>query len=459
MEPKAMKLMLNEIASALKGNLIGQDLLMTGVSIDTRTLKAGDLYIAIKGKNFDGHDFISQALQAGASAILVNQKIDTDSAQIVVNDTHLALAELAGYWRRKMPVKIAGVTGSNGKTSVKEMIAAIFATQGNTLFTQGNLNNDIGVPLTLLRLDENHRFAVIEMGANHPGEIAYTSRYAQADVSVITNVGPAHIEGFGSIDGVANTKAEIIESLGSAGVAILNRDEPYYDLWINKAGSRKSVSFGFDPAADIQAKNITTRLSEKGFTTQFDLKTVDATETICLGLAGKHNVKNALAATAVALQFGIDLKFIKQALEQVKPVTGRMQVLQGRQGNIVIDDTYNANPASLQAALDAINHANQPIWLVLGAFGELGDEAAAIHAEMATMIQSQSVQRLFATGELAKHTVAAFGSNGQHFDTQEHLIQTLTNAISGKEIILVKGSRSQKMENVVAALVDNFRAN
>jgi UDP-N-acetylmuramoyl-tripeptide--D-alanyl-D-alanine ligase len=450
---------LNEIASALKGNLIGQDLLMTGVSIDTRTLKAGDLYIAIKGKNFDGHDFISQALQAGASAILVNQKIDTDSAQIVVNDTHLALAELAGYWRRKMPVKIAGVTGSNGKTSVKEMIAAIFATQGNTLFTQGNLNNDIGVPLTLLRLDENHRFAVIEMGANHPGEIAYTSRYAQADVSVITNVGPAHIEGFGSIDGVANTKAEIIESLGSAGVAILNRDEPYYDLWINKAGSRKSVSFGFDPAADIQAKNITTRLSEKGFTTQFDLKTVDATETICLGLAGKHNVKNALAATAVALQFGIDLKFIKQALEQVKPVTGRMQVLQGRQGNIVIDDTYNANPASLQAALDAINHANQPIWLVLGAFGELGDEAAAIHAEMATMIQSQSVQRLFATGELAKHTVAAFGSNGQHFDTQEHLIQTLTNAISGKEIILVKGSRSQKMENVVAALVDNFRAN
>lgn len=454
-----MKLMLNEIASALKGNLIGQDLLMTGVSIDTRTLKAGDLYIAIKGKNFDGHDFISQALQAGASAILVNQKIDTDSAQIVVNDTHLALAELAGYWRRKMPVKIAGVTGSNGKTSVKEMIAAIFATQGNTLFTQGNLNNDIGVPLTLLRLDENHRFAVIEMGANHPGEIAYTSRYAQADVSVITNVGPAHIEGFGSIDGVANTKAEIIESLGSAGVAILNRDEPYYDLWINKAGSRKSVSFGFDPAADIQAKNITTRLSEKGFTTQFDLKTVDATETICLGLAGKHNVKNALAATAVALQFGIDLKFIKQALEQVKPVTGRMQVLQGRQGNIVIDDTYNANPASLQAALDAINHANQPIWLVLGAFGELGDEAAAIHAEMATMIQSQSVQRLFATGELAKHTVAAFGSNGQHFDTQEHLIQTLTNAISGKEIILVKGSRSQKMENVVAALVDNFRAN
>jgi UDP-N-acetylmuramoyl-tripeptide--D-alanyl-D-alanine ligase len=459
MEPKAMKLMLNEIASALKGNLIGQDLLMTGVSIDTRTLKAGDLYIAIKGKNFDGHDFISQALQAGASAILVNQKIDTDSAQIVVNDTHLALAELAGYWRRKMPVKIAGVTGSNGKTSVKEMIAAIFATQGNTLFTQGNLNNDIGVPLTLLRLDENHRFAVIEMGANHPGEIAYTSRYAQADVSVITNVGPAHIEGFGSIDGVANTKAEIIESLSSAGVAILNRDEPYYDLWINKAGSRKSVSFGFDPAADIQAKNITTRLSEKGFTTQFDLKTVDATETICLGLAGKHNVKNALAATAVALQFGIDLKFIKQALEQVKPVTGRMQVLQGRQGNIVIDDTYNANPASLQAALDAINHANQPIWLVLGAFGELGDEAAAIHAEMATMIQSQSVQRLFATGELAKHTVAAFGSNGQHFDTQEHLIQTLTNAISGKEIILVKGSRSQKMENVVAALVDNFRAN
>ena len=453
-----MNLMLNEIAVAVNGNLIGPDLWVTGVSIDTRTLQAGELYIAIKGQNFDGHDFIAQALQAGAAAILVNQKTDTDSAQIVVNDTHLALAELAGYWRRKMPTKIAGVTGSNGKTSVKEMIAAIFATQGNTLFTQGNLNNDIGVPLTLLRLNESHRFAVIEMGANHPGEIAYTSRYAQADVSVITNVGPAHIEGFGSIDGVASTKAEIIESLGLAGVAILNRDDVYYDQWLYKAGSRKTLSFGFNADADIRAKNIRTRLHEKGFTTQFDLQTAEVTETICLGLAGKHNVKNALAATAVALQFGIELAAIKHALEQVKPVTGRMQVLQGRQGNTVIDDTYNANPASLHAALDAINHANQPIWLVLGAFGELGSESAVIHAEMADMIQSQSVQRLFATGEMAKHTVAAFGSNGQYFDTQEDLIQTLTKAITGQEIILVKGSRSQKMENVVAALVDNFRA-
>ena len=452
-----MKMQLSDIAKAVQGNLLGNDLTITGAGIDTRTLTIGDLYIAIKGQHFDGHDFISNAEQSGAAALIVSQAVSSRLPQILVKDTHLALAELAGYWRKRLSVKIAGVTGSNGKTSVKEMIAAIFATQGNTLFTHGNLNNDIGVPLTLLRLNENHQFAVIEMGANHPGEIAYTSRYAQADVSMINNIGPAHIEGFGDINGVANAKAEIIESLGSNGIAVLNRDDDFYALLLKKAGQRKSVSFGFSAAADIRAENIQSRLDQQGFTTQFDLKTQAGDIRIELKLAGNHNVKNALAAAAVALQFGINLAAIKRGLENLPPVTGRMQALLGRKGNIIIDDSYNANPASLQAALDAVNHCQQPIWLALGAFGELGSDSATIHADMGKMIKALPVARLFAIGDLARHTVNAFGNHGQFFENQDQLINSLDQAITGKEIILVKGSRAQKMENVVAALVDNFR--
>lgn len=454
-----MKLSLSEIAQAVNGQLTGTDLTVISAGIDTRTLKPGNLYIAIKGQRFDGHDFALQAQQAGAVAMLTERPLAVELPQILVQDTHLALAELAGYWRRQLPVKIAGVTGSNGKTSVKEMIAAIFTTQGPTLFTQGNLNNDIGVPLTLLRLEQNHRFAVIEMGANHPGEIAHTSRHVQADVSVITNVGPAHIEGFGSIQGVANTKAEIYENLGPAGIAVLNRDDAFYDFWrTEKTRSRPTVSFGLAENADVRAANIRTQLDDQGFVTCFDLIAQSGTTAIRLNLAGEHNVKNALAATAVALQFDISLSDIKRGLEQMKPVTGRMQALLGKKGNIVIDDTYNANPASLKAALQAIEQCQKPIWLALGAFGELGSDSANIHAEMGVMIKTIAVERLFATGDLARNTVDTFGANGQFFDSQADLIEALQKAITGEEIILIKGSRSQKMENVAAALVDNFRA-
>lgn len=453
-----MKLTLATIAEAANGTLIGADSVIDSVSIDTRTLQPGALYIAIKGKTFDGHDFIDIAARAGASALLLEQTSPSTLPQIIVQDTHLALAELAGYWRKQLPVKVAGVTGSNGKTTVKEMIASVFATQGPTLSTQGNLNNDIGVPLTLLKLAPNHRYAVIEMGANHHGEIAYTSRYAQADVSVITNVGAAHIEGFGSLEGVAKTKAEIFQSLSEQGIAVLNRDDDFYAYWLAVIGNRRSVSFGFNPEADIRAVDIHTGLINNGFATRFQLKTGTESLAIELRLAGAHNVKNALAATAVALQFGISLQDIKQGLEQLQPVTGRMQALQGRKGNIVIDDTYNANPSSLNAALEVLTNCGSDTWLALGAFGELGPDSQTIHAQMGELIKAKSVKRLFATGELARHTVSAFGDGGEFFEDQAQLIETLTNAVSGKETILVKGSRAQKMENVVAAMVNNFRA-
>lgn len=452
-----MKMFLSRIAQAVRGEVFGKDKEIAGVSIDTRSMEAGQLYVALKGRNFDGHAFIDKAEQANASAVLVEGRVATGLPQIVVKDSRLALAELAGYWRQQLPVKIVGVTGSNGKTTVKEMIAAILAIKGNTLFTKGNLNNDIGVPLTLLKLDHNHRYAVIEMGANHLGEIAYSSRYVAADVGVLTNAGPAHIEGFGSMQGVARGKGEIIESLSHEGVAVLNLDDEFYPLWRQLAGERRITSFGMSAEADVRAEKISTVLESNGFVTRFELKVMAESLAVKLNLAGEHNVKNALAATSAALQFGADLQEIKLGLEQLKPVAGRMQPLLGRKGNTVIDDTYNANPASLKAALETLN-VNEDNWLILGDFGELGVDSQAIHRELGRLIKSMPVKRIYATGKLAKQTVEAFGDGGQFFDDQEQLIAALDMAITGNEVLLVKGSRAQKMENVVAAMVDNFRA-
>jgi UDP-N-acetylmuramoyl-tripeptide--D-alanyl-D-alanine ligase len=473
-----MKMLLSEIARAVQGKLIGEDVAIDSASIDTRTLASGQLYIAIKGKNFDGNEYIHQAELAGASAAIIHSGFPANIPHIVVGDTHLALAELAGAWRRKYasqdsagrPVSVVGVTGSNGKTTAKEMIAAVLSVNGNVLFTQGNLNNDIGVPLTLLRLSESYQYAVIEMGANHPGEIEYTSRYAQADVVVITNAGAAHIEGFGSLDGVARTKGEIIHTLKNDGCAVINRDDNYFDYWKSVAGARKTVSFGLDSSADVSASAIKTEIrinkgstSEKStamsaeFLTTFEVSTAQGTESITIKLAGHHNVLNALAAIAVGLSLGLDLSQIKQGLASVKPVTGRLQPLVGRSGNIVIDDTYNANSASLKAGLDVLKNCPGERWLVLGAFGELGPESPKMHEEMGELIKSSGVVRLLATGSDARNTVKIFGKGATFFDSQNELIDSLEQELKGNETILIKGSRVQRMENVAAALVENFR--
>jgi len=474
-------MMLSEIAAIVHGQLVGQDTAIASVSIDTRSIAPGQLYVAIKGKNFDGNDFVAQAEAAGAAAAIVHPDVATDLAHIIVADTHLALAELAGAWRRlkdvgqgtsNNPVEVVGVTGSNGKTTVKEMIAAILGINGNVLFTQGNLNNDIGVPLTLLKLNENHRYAVIEMGANHPGEIEYTSRYTQADVVVITNAGAAHIEGFGSIDGVAKTKGEIIQTLKPEGIAVLNRDDKYFDYWRSVAGSRKVVSFGLNREADVSARHIKTeiRINNKTsnaeetargkiaeFLTTFDVSTAQGIVPMTLKLAGLHNVVNVLSAITVGLALGLSLEQIKQGLSAVKPVKGRLQPLVGRLGNIVIDDTYNANSASLKAGLDVLHICDGEPWVVLGAFGELGPESSKMHEEMGELIKSSGVVRLWATGSDAKNTVRSFGEGATFFDSQNQLIDALKQELKGGETILVKGSRVQRMENVVAALIDNFR--
>ena len=457
------KMMLSECAEAVQGKLIGEDVAITSVGIDTRAIKPGQLFIAIKGHNFDGNEFVVQAEEAGAIAAIVHNGVKSTLPHIVVDDTRLALAELAGTWRRALGARgneklsVVGITGSNGKTTVKEMVAAILGVNGTVLFTQGNLNNDIGVPLTLLRLNEQHRYAVIEMGANHAGEIAYTSTCAQADVVIITNAGAAHIEGFGSLDGVAKAKGEIIETLQNEGIAVINHDDDYFDYWKSVAGNRRVLSFGLNSGADVTAKAIKTEIRNNAFVTRFELGTALGAVDIILKLAGQHNVVNALAATTASLALGIGLKQIKQGLESVKPVTGRLQPLVSRLGNIVIDDTYNANSASLKAGLDVLANFKGKPWLVLGAFGELGPDSPKMHEEMGVLIKASGVVRLLAVGADSKNTVQAFGIGATFFEKQQDLIDVLKQELKGDETILIKGSRSQRMENVAAALVDNFR--
>jgi UDP-N-acetylmuramoyl-tripeptide--D-alanyl-D-alanine ligase len=449
-----IKMFLSEIAKSLNGTLIGADAKICGVSIDTRTLQTGNLYIAIAGKNFDGHDFVNSAQAAGTVAVLTHKKLDTNLPQVLVENTHSALGELAAVWREKMPAKIVGVTGSNGKTTTKEMLAAILSVNDSILFTQGNLNNDIGVPLTLLKLSPENRFAVIEMGANHVGEIAYTSKLTNADVVIITNVGAAHLEGFGDVKGISRAKGEIVETLNPNGVAVLNRDDAFFDYWQNVAGTRKIRSFGLHENADVRAENINEKIENYQFLTCFDLICANEKISVNLPLAGNHNVLNALAATAATFSLGISLEQIKQGLESMSPVKGRMQLLRGNLGSTIINDTYNANTSSLQAALDVLQKCDGEHWVILGAFGELGENSENIHFEMGETLKNVGVKRLFAVGELTKNTVAAFGENTTHFETQTDLITAVQNLLTGNETILIKGSRSQRMENVTAALTE-----
>lgn len=449
-----IEMFLSEIAEKLNGTLMGENAKISGVSIDTRTLQAGNLYIAIAGKNFDGHDFVGNAKQAGAIAVLTHKKLETDLPQILVENTHSALGKLAAVWREKMLAKIVSVTGSNGKTTTKEMLAAILHVNDNVLFTQGNLNNDIGVPLTLLKLSPEHRYAVIEMGANHAGEIAYISRLAQADVVIITNVGAAHLEGFGDLNGVARAKGEIIETLKSTGTAILNADDAFLDYWQNIAGKRKINTFGLNENSAVRAENIKIEIENDRFVTHFDLIAGDKKIPISLPLAGNHNVLNALAVTAATLALDISIEQIKQGLESMRPVNGRLQLLRGQKNCLIVNDTYNANTSSLKAALDVLDYCEGEHWVILGAFGELGENTEVLHFEMGETLKNYSVKRLFAVGKLTKQTVAAFGENGQHFDSQIDLIHAVQMALTGNETILIKGSRSQRMENVTNALID-----
>lgn len=434
------------------------DVNISGVSTDSRSVKAGELFVALTGDRFDGHDFLAQVQEKGAVAALVSRRVDSVSLpQLVVENTRLGLGRLAAGWRAEFKGMVVGLTGSSGKTTVKEMIAAILSQAGPVLATQGNLNNDIGVPLTLFRLRPGvHRSAVIEMGANHVGEIAYLTSLARPDIALVNNVGTAHIGEFGGVENIARGKGEIWQGLAQNGVAVINADDAFANYWRGLVKGHRVVTFGVHQA-DVSMTTEKGWLIENGrVQNRFVIKSPQGEIEVALHLAGHHNVLNALAAAASALAAGATLAQVKAGLESVQPIKGRMQPQLSRWQQLVIDDTYNANPSSAVAAIDVLVQAAKQTVFVLGDMGELGDESPQLHYRVGEHARQCGVTRFYATGTYSKEAIRAFAGEGFWFETQLALIEALVKdlAQTGSEVaVLVKGSRSARMENVVAALV------
>ncbi len=422
------------------------------VNTDSRKIIAGDLFIALRGEHFDGAAFVAQAAKDGAVAAVVNVGSEVGDVTIPVlrvADTRLALGQLAAWWRKQFDLPLIAVTGSNGKTSVKEMLAAICTVAaGNkdaVLATQGNLNNDIGMPLTLLRLRKSHRYAVIEMGMNHPGEIDYLTRLATPNVALVNNASGAHLEGLGTVEAVARAKGEIFAGLSADGVAVLNADDAHAGLWRKLAAPHSIIDFGLDAAAVVCGS-----WQPIAAGSQLTISTPAGASHLHLQVPGAHNTRNALAATAAALAIGIKLEQIKAGLEAFAGVSGRLQRKRTASGAIVIDDTYNANPASMRAAIAVLAQAEGLRIFVLGDMGELGTDAARFHAEIGAAAANAGIERLYALGALSANATQAFGAGGQHFDRIEDLLDALDRALGPEATVLVKGSRFMKMERVVA---------
>ncbi|MEE9354609.1 MAG: UDP-N-acetylmuramoyl-tripeptide--D-alanyl-D-alanine ligase [Methylococcaceae bacterium] len=448
-----MKISLSEIAQATHGRLIASELELSSFSIDSRQLQRNDLYIAISGEKFDGHDFIAEAEAKGAAACVLSRDVDTNLPKVKVQDTRLALAQIASAWRQKFKLQLVGLTGSNGKTTVKEMIASILAVKGNVLATQGNLNNEIGVPLSLLSINDEHEYAVLEMGANHAGEIAFTGSVAQPDIALITNASAAHTEGFGTVEGVAAAKGELIGAVETGGYVVLNGDSDFFNYWKALAEQHKVISFGQKAGSEVSSSEVKVVLKGSQFKTTFVLHVGQSSTPIEMSLVGVHNVNNALAATAVTTALGCELRDIQTGLAAIQPVPGRMQPLSGLQGEVVINDSYNANPASMQAALDVLSDLQLETWVAFGAFAELGEESGRYHDEVGRCMKESGITRLFAIGPDADKTVKSFGAGAQLYSSQLNMIKALQQEITAQQIVLVKGSRAQRMENVVNALV------
>jgi UDP-N-acetylmuramoyl-tripeptide--D-alanyl-D-alanine ligase len=441
---------LREAATVMEGRLEGADGAFRGCSTDSRTIKAGELFIALRGDRFDGHEFIAVAAGAGAGAAVVERDVAAPPLPLIrVENTLTAMGRLAGNWRGRFGVPLLAVTGSNGKTTVKEMLAAILARRAPVLATRGNLNNEIGVPLTLFGLGNEHRFVVLEMGANHPGEIRRLTNLARPDVAVITQCAPAHLEGFGSVEGVARAKAEIYEGLVAGGTAIINADDAYSGLWSELSAARRRISFGLRAPADVRAEDIVP-LAEGG--SGFRLRTPRGGATVRLPLPGLHNVANALAAAACSEAIGMPLEDIAAGLAEVRPVKGRLERKPGPASSTILDDTYNANPASLSAALDVLAGMPGRHWLVLGDMGELGETGPALHHRAGELARASGVERLFALGVLSGEAVAGFGAGARRYAAVADLVEAVKRDVQPDVTVLVKGSRAMQMERVVNAL-------
>lgn len=443
---------LSEVAHYSEGQAAGADREFTSVSTDTRTLKPGALFVALTGPNFDGHDFVAAALERGAAGALVERPLAVELPQVVVADPLAALSAFARAWRRQFHIAVVGVTGSNGKTTTKELIGSILSRLGPTLVTRGNLNNHIGVPLTLLELTAQHRYAVIEMGANHQGEIAHLANIAEPTVGIVTNAGAAHLEGFGSLEGVALGKGEMFRALPVEGVAVINADDAYAALWRENRSAERVLTFGFEQPADFSAHKVQARSDAGGFRTDFELVMPYGRKNATLHLAGLHNLRNALGAAAAACAAGAELDDIVAGLEAMKSVAGRLELKPALNGAFVVDDSYNANPSSLKAGLDAFRSFSGARWLVLGEMKELGASADELHAEVGRYARQAGVERLLAVGERARFAVEAFGEGGVWFEDVDALIEAARHSLRKDVAVLIKGSRANRLERVAAAL-------
>ena len=450
---------LSELASLLPARLRGGDADVAGVSIDSRTLQPGELFVALRGPRFDGHDYLDEVAGKGAAGALVSHRASERLPCLEVADTRLGLGRVAAAWRQRSPARVAAITGSNGKTTVKEMLAAMLALQGATLATRGNLNNDIGLPLTLCRLQDEAN-AVVELGANHPGEIGYLARIARPDVAVITNAGHAHLEGFGSVAGVARAKAEILEGLDASGLFVFNADDPHAPLWRELAGERRVLTFGVRRPADVASPEDSLRLrwDATGFHSEFEVRSPRGTLQVAMALSGEHNRMNALAAIAAAQGLGVADEHIQRGLAAVKPVAGRLAPRLAPMGARVVDDSYNANPDSVRMAVEVLCQAPGRKVLVLGDLGELGQEAEQLHGELGSFASARGVDMVLTCGVLSEAAARAFGEGGCHFETQEALLEVLQELLQAEDTVLVKGSRAAAMERVVAALCGEERS-
>jgi UDP-N-acetylmuramoyl-tripeptide--D-alanyl-D-alanine ligase len=452
-------LRLSDIARMTGGRLHGEDVVIDALATDTRALLVGGrtLFIALKGERFDGHDHVGAAAQAGVAAALVSRVIDASTAsgalpQVVVADTERALADFAAAVQRERgQVKVVGITGSNGKTSVKTLVLAILSRAGRAYANPGNRNNEIGLPLAVLEAPEDAEFAIYEMGAGKPGDIAYLTAIARPDVAIVNNIAPAHLERMGSLLGVADTKGAIYDALPEDGVAVINADEAFAPFFAERSHGHRLIRFGLDATADITARGITP--TDGG--SRFVLVTPQGEAAVDLAMPGRHNIRNALAAASIALGLGVALDIVAAGLNAAEPVAGRLIANRLGNGAVVIDDSYNANPGSLAAAIDTLAESSRggEGWLVLGDMRELGADAQQMHAEMGRRAKAAGIRRLYTLGELSAAAGQAFGEGAAAYDNHDALIAALRKELRDGVRVLVKGSRGSAMDKIVKALI------
>jgi UDP-N-acetylmuramoyl-tripeptide--D-alanyl-D-alanine ligase len=447
---------LREASAATGAKAVGSDARFLSVSTDSRTLSRGALFVALRGERLDGHRFVDAARKRGAIAAMVDDESKSTPEGsgiplLIVGDTRLALSRLAAHWRARFDIPLIAVTGSNGKTTVKEMIAAILRAHfgaAQVLATEGNLNNDIGLPLTLLNLRESHRAAVIEIGMNHPGETATLGAIAGPTIALVNNAQREHQEFLKGVAEVAREHAAVFDALRPDGAAVINADDEFADFWRGLLAGRRVRDFGLDRPAQVSARHTLAR-----FGSRIELHAPEGTAAIELHASGRHNVLNACAAAACTLAAGTSLDAVAKGLAAFRPVGGRMQRLAARSGATLIDDSYNANPDSVRAAIDVLAAEPGTQFLLLGDMGEVGERGGEFHEEIGRYARERGIDRLYATGDLCRAAVAAFGKGARHFATVEAMIAAARDEVVTDTTALVKGSRFMRMERVVQALV------